>query len=437
MRYNPINNSLFTKNRKKLSNLLKPNAVAILNANDTMPTNADGTFPFRQNNDLYYLSGINQEETILFLYPDAINESDREILFIKETSELIAIWEGHKHTIEEARKLSGINSIHWLKEFENITNNIIPNATSIYLNSNEHTRSTNVVQTRDNRFRIWCKRHYPSHQFEKLAPLMHQLRYVKEKEEIDNIQHACTITEKAFRRILKFIKPGVKEYEIEAEIIHEFIKSGSKGHAYQPIIASGSDSCVLHYIDNSKECKHGDILLLDFGAEYANYNSDLSRTIPIDGTFSERQKAVYNATLEVQKKAINILKEGISFPEYNKEVGLFMEEQLIQLHLLDKTDIKNQDPKNPLYRKYFMHGTSHSLGLDVHDVDDRSIPFKEGMVFTCEPGIYIREEGIGVRIENNILITSTGNFDLMKNIPREVEEIEDLMNEKRLSQKGS
>lgn len=430
MRYNPINNSLFTKNRKKLSNLLKPNAVAILNANDIMPTNADGTFPFRQNNDLYYLSGIDQEETILFLYPDAKHESEREILFIKETSELIAIWEGHKHTLDEAKELSGITSIYWLHDFEKTINDIIPNSSFIYLNSNDHARSSSEVQTRDNRFRIWCKRNYPTHTYNNLAPLMHQLRYIKEAEEVIEIQKACNITEKAFRRILPFVKPGVSEYEIEAEIIHEFIRNGSMGHAYQPIIASGPDSCVLHYIDNRKKCKDGDILLLDFGAEYANYNSDLSRTIPVNGRFTARQRDVYNATLSVQKYAISILKTGLTFPEYNKEVGLFMESELIKLQLFDKADVKNQDPKTPLYRKYFMHGTSHSLGLDVHDVDDRTIPFTEGMVFTVEPGIYIREESIGVRIENNLIITKEGNSDFMKNIPREVEEIEELMNKK-------
>lgn len=393
-----------------------------------MPTNADGSFPFRQNNDIYYLSGIDQEESILLLFPDAKNESDREILFLKETNELIAIWEGHKHSKDEASTLSGIKSVYWLHEFEQVLQNIATTVDHIYLNNNEHSRSTSEVQTRDNRFRVWCKRNYPTKSFQRLAPLMHQLRYIKESQEIEQIQKACNITEKAFRRVLQFTKPGVYEYEIEAEIIHEFIRNGSRGHAYQPIIASGLDSCVLHYIDNSKKCKDGDILLFDFGAEYANYNADLSRTIPVNGKYTPRQKAVYNATLNVQKQAIQLLVEGTTFETYNKAVGEMMTEEMIKLNLFTLSNVKKQNPKQPLYRKYFMHGTSHSLGLDVHDVDDRSIPFKDGMVFTCEPGIYIPQEQIGVRIENDIVITKNGNIDLMKNIPIEAEEIEDLMN---------
>ena len=427
MRYNPINKYLFQKNRAKLTQRLKPNSVAIFNSNDIMPTNADGSFSFRQNNDLYYLSGIDQEETILLIYPDSPNATYKEVLFIKKTNDLIAIWEGHKHSKEEACKLSGVNTIFWLEEFETKLNEIVNNADFIYLNSNEHARATSEVQTRDNRFRIWCKRMFPSKQYERIAPIMHQLRYYKEPEEIEQLKQACAITNKAFRRILKFIKPGVKEYEIEAELTHEFLTNASRGHAYQPIIASGANSCVLHYIDNSQTCKNGDLLLLDFGAEYANYNADLSRTIPVNGKYSSRQKQVYNAVLRTQRFAMNELKVGNTFEVYNRSIAQFIEKELVDLRLISINDLKNQDPKKPLYRKYFMHGTSHSLGLDVHDVDDRSLPFGEGMVFTCEPGIYIREENIGIRIENDTLITKNGNEDLMYNIPIETDEIENLM----------
>ncbi len=431
MRYNPIDKTLFQKNRLKLATRLQPNSVAIFNSNDIMPTNADGTFPFRQNNDLFYLSGIDQEETILLIYPDSPQKEFKEVLFIKKTSELIAIWEGHKHSQTEAKYFSGIKSVYWLDDFETILPQILESANAIYLNSNEHARATSEVQTRDNRFRVWIQRHYPNKQFISVAPVMHQLRYIKEPEEIAQINKACQITENAFRRVLNFTKPGVKEYEIEAEITHEFIKNGSRGHAYQPIVASGANSCVLHYIDNSHTCKDGELILFDFGAEYGNYNADLSRTIPANGRFTTRQKAVYNAVLRTQKYAIDELKIGNDFKTYNEGIKEQIEKELVELKLVTMNDLKSQDPKFPLYKKYFMHGTSHSLGLDVHDVDDRTMPFEAGMVFTCEPGLYILEESIGIRLENDIVITSTGNNDLMKNIPIEIEEIEDLMAQKK------
>ncbi|HEY8402812.1 MAG TPA: aminopeptidase P N-terminal domain-containing protein [Cytophagaceae bacterium] len=429
MRYSPIDNKLFIKNRENFQAKLKPNSIAIFQSNDVLPTNADGTMPFRQNNDLFYLSGIDQEETILILYPDAKQESHKEILFLRETNEHIATWEGEKLTKDQARELSGIKNIYWNNEFESVLNTLISDAEYIYLNSNEHSRAEKTIDTKEDRFNKWCMERYPLHKYERAAPILHQLRSIKSDIEIELIKEACKITEKAFRRILKFVKPGVMEYEIEAEITHEFIKNRSRGHAYMPIIASGKDSCVLHYITNNKQCKDGDLLLLDFGAEYANYASDLTRTIPVNGKFSKRQKEVYLAVLKVMKFATSRLVVGNNLTDYNKEVGEVMQEELIRLGLLKAEDVKNQDSNAPLYKKYFMHGTSHFLGLDVHDVGSRYMPFQEGMVFTCEPGIYIRDEKIGIRLENDILITKNGPVDLMKNIPLELEEIESLMND--------
>lgn len=428
MRYDQIPNELYIENRKRFYQELKSNSLAIFNSNDTMPTNADGTMGFRQNSDLLILCGIDQEESILLLYPECKNVNHREILFLKETSEEIAIWEGEKLTKEKARELSGIQTIYWLQEFETILKSVMSEAEFVYLNTNEHTRNTNPVETRDARFIKWCKENYPLHQYLRVAPIMHRLRSVKHKIEIELLQHACNITEKGFRRLLNFVKPGVFEYEIEAELIHEFIRNKSRGFAYTPIIASGYSACVLHYIENNKECKDGDLLLLDIGAEYANYASDLTRCIPVNGRFSSRQKQVYDAVLRVQRKAIQMLKPGAIVKEINENVGKLMEEELINLGLLNLHDVKNQDPQKPLYKKYFMHGTSHFLGLDVHDVGYFSEPIKPGMVFTCEPGIYIREESLGIRIENDILVTEDGPYDLMQNIPIETEEIEDLMN---------
>lgn len=428
MKYLPIENALFIQNRKNFSALLKSKSLAVFNSNDIMPTNADGTMAFKQNSDLFYLSGIDQEESILVLFPECPEERHREVLFLKETNEMIAIWEGHKYTKEEAYETSGVKTVYWLSQFEQVFNSLMAKADMVYLNSNEHLRATVEVQTRDGRFVKWCKEKYPLHQYVRSAPLMHHLRAIKSEIEIDLMQQACDITEKGFRRILEFVKPGVMEYEIEAEFLHEFIRNRSAGFAYSPIIASGANACVLHYIDNNAPCMDGEVILFDVAAEYANYNSDMSRAIPVNGRFTKRQRAVYDAVRRVMKSAMQMLTPGNTIPEYHREVGKVMESELIGLGLLDKTDVKNQHPEQPLYRKYFMHGTSHHLGLDVHDVGDMLRKFEPGMVFTVEPGIYIREESLGIRLENNVVITSNGLIDLMKNIPIEAEEIEELMN---------
>ena len=428
MKYLPIDNQLFINNRKKFSAKLATNTIAIFNANDVMPTNADGTMPFRQNNDLFWLSGVDQEESVLVVFPDHTDESQREILFLKETNEHIAIWEGAKLTKESALKTAGIKTVYWLNELEGKIAELIGKCNGIYLNKNIHSRSASAVETRDDRFRKMIADKFSETTIHEVAPIMHELRSIKSNFEIKLMQNACDITEKGLRRILPFIKPGVTEYEIEAELMHEFLKNRSNGFAYQPIIGSGVDSCVLHYIDNNKGCKDGDILLMDFGAEYANYASDLTRTIPVNGKFTNRQKAVYNSVLLVMKEATNMLRPGTIFKEYNAEIGRIMELELIKLGLLDKHDVQKQEAKSPLFKQYFMHGTSHYLGLDVHDVGDFDWPMKEGMVFTCEPGIYILEEKLGIRLENDILITANGPDDLMKNIPIEAEEIEHLMN---------
>jgi Xaa-Pro aminopeptidase len=428
MRYEPINNHLFVENRKQFCARMKPNSIAIFYSNDIMPTNADGTMPFKQNSDLFYLTGIDQEETTLVLFPDAINENHREILFVKETNDHIAIWEGAKLDKIQSTAISGIQTVIWGSDLDILLAALIPKATSIYLNSNEHGRASTEVETRNNRLGNTLQREYPLMKWERAAPILHQLRFVKSAFEIKLIQYACNITNKAFHRILNFTKAGKMEYELEAEITHEFLINRSRGHAYQTIIAGGKNACILHYIENNDILKDGDLILMDFGAEYANYNADMTRVIPVSGKFSERQKAVYNSVLHVMKEAKKMLIPNNNWESYNKEVGKLMEQELISLKLLDKTDVKNQDPKQPLYRQHFMHGTSHSLGLDVHDVDDRSLPFAENMVFTCEPGIYIPKENIGIRIENDIVIKSNP-IDLMGNIPITVEEIEELMNE--------
>ncbi|MEN8249166.1 MAG: aminopeptidase P N-terminal domain-containing protein [Bacteroidota bacterium] len=428
MRYTPPSKNLYINNRKNFVKQLKPGSLAIFNSNDQMPTNADGTMPFRQNNDLLYLSGIDQEESILVLFPDFYNENQREILFLKETSELIAIWEGHKFTKEEACELSGIEEVYWLTEFNQVLNTLMAEAEYVYLNTNEHIRAVVEVETRDARFAKWCRERYPNHKYERSAPLMHNLRAIKSDEEIKMMQIACDITEQSFRRILRFVKPGVTEYEIQAEYMHEFLKSRSRGFAYEPIIASGFNACVLHYIENNETCNDGDVILMDVGAEYGNYNADMTRCIPVNGRFTQRQKDVYNAVLNVKKAAEAMLVPGNVIPEYHKEVGKVMESELLGLGLIDKTEVKNQDPKNPAFRKYFMHGTSHHLGLDVHDVGNIYRKFEPGMVFTVEPGIYIREENLGIRLEDDLVIRENGLDNLMGNIPIEADEIEDLMN---------
>ena len=428
MKYLPINSSLFIENRERLSQLLKPKSLAIFNSNDPMPTNADGTMGFHQNSDLFYLTGIDQEESVLLLFPNCPDPKHREVLFLKETSELIAIWEGYKYTKQHALEVSGIQKIYWTSQFETVLNTLVYEAENIFLNSNEHLRNHSSVQTRDTKFIIWAKEHFPLHKFERVAPLMHQLRSIKSFLEIELITKACQITELGFRRLLNFVKPDVTEYEIEAELIHEFVRNRSKGFAYSPIIASGANACVLHYLENNQVCRDGDLILLDVAAEYANYNSDLTRTIPVNGRFTTRQRAVYNAVLRVFKYAQSILNVGVLWEEYQKEVESFMESQLIDLGLLNRHEVEKQNPDSPLLKKYFMHGVSHHLGLDVHDVWNKYRKIEAGMVFTIEPGIYIKEEGLGIRLENNFLITETGNIDLMENIPIEADEIEELMN---------
>lgn len=427
MKYQPIPSSLYIKNREKLVKLLPPKSLSIFHANDIMPTNADGTMRFRQNNDLFYLTGIDQEETVLMICPDYPDPTMREVLFLRETNEHIAVWEGHKYTMEEALEASGIQNIKWLKDFEKTLHTLMSLSEQVYLNTNEHLRADIHVETRDARFVRYCKERFPLHQYRRVAPLMHGLRAVKEAEEVAQLQIACDITEKGFRRILSFVKPGVTEYEIEAEFVHEFVRNRSKGFAYEPIIATGKNACVLHYIENKDTCLDGDLLLLDVAAEYGNYNADMTRTIPVNGRFTARQRAVYDAVLRVKNEASAILRPGVTIQEYHKEVGLIMQSELLGLGLIDRTDIENQDPKWPAYKKYFMHGTSHHLGLDVHDVGTMHEPITVGMVFTVEPGIYIPEENMGVRLENNILIQDSGYFDLMGNIPIEAGEIEELM----------
>ena len=428
MKYQPISKKLFEHNRALFSTHLNTKSLAVFCSNDKMPTNADGTMPFKQNSDLFWMSGVDQEESKLVIFPGCLNPKHREILFLKETSDLISIWEGEKLSKEKAYNVSGISTVYWNSQFEDVFNELMKEAESIYLNSNDHTRSTSKVQTQTDRFNDWCKRNFSTKQYIKSAPIMHDLRSVKHPVEIELLQRACNITEKGFRRVLKFVKAGVMEYEIEAEYMHEFLINRSKGFAYEPIIASGRNACVLHYIDNNKVCLDGDVILMDVGAEYANYSSDMTRCVPVNGRFTRRQKDVYNAVLNVMKQARSMLKPGVLLSDYHKEVGLIMQSELIGLGLINQHDIDKQDPKNPAYRKYFMHGTSHFLGLDVHDVGHFDKPIKEGMVFTCEPGIYILEENLGIRLENDLVITNDKPFDLMTNIPLEPEEIEDLMN---------
>ena len=413
MKYTTIDNKLFADNRKRFVKELKPGALAIFNSNDEMPRSADGNFPFRQNADLFYLSGIDQEETTLVIFPDSPNPLYREALFLKKTNEKIAIWEGHKFTMEEAQKASGIKNIFWKEEFDPALLMMMNWAKHCYLNANEHDRYVHIVPYRDLRFANYLKERWPLMNYERSAPILQRLRSIKSDTEIGLMKTAMDITDKAFRRVMNFVKPGVKEYEIEAEIYHEFIRNRATGAAYGSIIASGGNACVLHYVDNNMECKAGDVILMDFGAEYANYAADLTRCIPVSGTFSKRQKAVYNAVHRVMKFATGRLVKGNIIDDYHKEVGLCMEEELIKLRLLKASEVKKQDPENPLYKKYFMHGTSHFLGLDVHDVGNKYEPMKPGMVFTCEPGIYIPEENFGIRLENDILITDKGNIDLM------------------------
>lgn len=431
MKYSAIDNNLFIENRKRFTAQMKENSMAIFVSNDEMPKSADQTFTFKQNPDLFYLSGIDQEETFLILFPHSPIEKYKEVLFVRKTNEYLAIWEGEKLNQEQAKNVSGVQTVLWSEEFPNILKMLMVQAKGVYLNLNEHDRANWQVPYHELRFAKDLQEKYPLHEYHRAAPILHQQRAIKNQHEVALMQTACDITEKGFRRVLQFLKPGVYEYEIEAEITHEFLRNRATGHAYHPIIASGKDSCVLHYNKNNKVCADGDLLLMDFGAEYANYAADLTRTIPVSGKFTARQKEVYNAVLRVMKQATQMLRPGTTIDEVNKEVGKVVEAELININLLKAEDVKNQDPERPLYKKYFMHGTSHFLGLDVHDVGNRYAAIQPGMVFTCEPGIYIREENIGIRLENDILVTDGNPIDLMKNIPLEADEIEALMMEER------
>jgi len=429
MKYSPIDNNLFVKNRKKFMDQIKPKSIAVFNSNDIYPIGADSTMPFEQARDIFYLSGADQEETILLLFPDAMDKKKREILFVRETNDHIAVWEGAKLTKEQATAVSGIETIYWLTDFDKIFFDLMTEADTIYFNTNEHYRQAVETQTREDRFIEKCKKQYPAHQWAKSNPILQQIRGVKEPEEITLMQIACDITEKGFRRILEFIKPGVWEYEIEAEFLHEFVRNRSKGFAYAPIIAAGANANVLHYLENNRQAKDGDMILMDLAAEYANYSSDLTRTVPANGKFSDRQKQVYSAVLRVKNEATKMLVPGTIWAEYHKEVGKIMTSELIGLGLLDKADVQNENPDWPAYKKYFMHGTSHHIGLNTHDYGELKTPMKANMVFTVEPGIYIPAEGMGIRLEDDVVIQEKGEpFNLMRNIPIEIEEIEELMN---------
>jgi len=429
MKYEAIDRSLFVGNRNKFAQQMVSQTLAVFNSNDIYPISADGTMPFQQHRDIFYLSGVDQEESILVFFPTASNPAHREILFLRETNETIAIWEGEKLTKAKAFETSGIETVYWLNQFPTIFKQLMAEAQGIYLNTNEHLRANTEVETREDRFIKQVKTDYPAHQVYKSAPILHKIRSIKESVELALMQTACDITDKGFRRVLGFVKPSVWEYEIEAEFAHEFLRNRSQGFAYTPIIASGKNACVLHYIENNKQCQAGDVILLDVGAEYANYSSDLTRCIPVNGRFTSRQKAVYNAVLHVKKEATKLLVPGTIMAEYHKQVGNLMEEQLVNLGLISLEDIKNQDAAWPAYKKYFMHGTSHFLGLDTHDVGLWHEPIQANMVFTVEPGIYIPEEGLGIRLEDDVVVQASGEpFNLMRNIPLEAEEIEELMN---------
>ena len=428
MKYLPISSELFTNSRKNFVSRTKSNSIAIFHSNDEFPKNGDQTFIFKQNADFFYLTGIDQEQSVLILYPDCPNPLYKEVLFLRQTNEHIAVWEGHKYTKEEAKKVSGIENVYWLDEYDTILHTIINYADNIYINTNENDRYSYSVPYRDIRLFEQLRQKYPLHHYERSAVILRDLRVVKSDIEIELTQKACAITRDAFIRVLKFVKPGVTEYEIEAEVTHEFLRQRATGHAYSPIIASGPNAIVLHYIDNNQVCRDGDVALFDFGAEYANYNADMTRSIPVNGRFTARQRDVYDAVLRVMRRATAMIQAGTILSDYQEEVGKMMTSELIGLKLLDKHDVAKQDPKMPLYKKYFMHGTSHHLGLDVHDFASRYKAFEVGNILTCEPGIYIPQEGLGIRIENDILITHSGNIDLMVDIPIEAEHIEEIMN---------
>lgn len=429
MKYDLIDNALFIKNRKNFAAQMKPNSLAVFNSNDIYPISADSTMPFEQHRDIFYLSGVDQEESILVIFPDCPKEKHREILFLKETNEHIAVWEGEKLTKEAAFKTAGIKTVYWLQDMEKIMFELMTLCDTVYINTNEHYRAAVETETREDRFTKWLKNKYPAHSVQKSNPILQRLRSVKDSIELALMQKACDITEKGFRRILGFVKPGVWEYEIEAEYIHEFLRNRSKGFAYTPIVASGNNANVLHYIENNQQCKAGDLLLMDVGAEYANYSSDMTRTIPVSGRFTDRQKAVYNAVNKVKDEATKMLVPGTIWADYHVEVGKIMTSELLGLGLLDKADVQNEDPDWPAYKKYFMHGTSHHIGLDTHDYGLLHEPMEPNMVFTVEPGIYLPDEGFGIRLEDDVVIQASEEpVNLMKNIPIEADEIEEIMN---------
>lgn len=408
---------------------MQPSSLAVFNSNDIYPVSADSTLPFAQHRDIFYLSGVDQEESILVLFPDCPKEKHREILFLKETNEHIAIWEGEKLTKEAALKTSGIKTVYWLQDMEKIMFELMTQCDTVYINTNEHYRASVETETREDRFSKWLKAKYPAHSVAKSNPILQRLRSVKDPIELALMQTACDITEKGFRRVLDFVKPDVWEYNIEAEYMHEFLNNRSKGFAYTPIIAAGNNANVLHYIENNQQCKAGDLILMDVGAEYANYSSDMTRTIPVSGKFTDRQKAVYNAVNRVKDAATKMLVPGTLWEQYHVEVGKIMTSELLGLGLIDKADVQNENPDWPAYKKYFMHGTSHHIGLDTHDYGLLHEPMQANMVFTVEPGIYIPDEGFGIRLEDDVVIQESGEpFNLMRNIPIEAEEIEDLMN---------
>lgn len=429
MKYDSIDSKLFIKNRKNFISQMKPSSLAVFNSNDIYPISADSTLPFTQHRDIFYLSGVDQEESILVLFPDCPKEKHREILFLKETSDHIAVWEGEKLTKEKAFETSGIKTVYWLQDMEKVMFELMTQCDTVYINTNEHYRANVETETREDRFTNWLKEKYPAHSVAKSNPILQRLRSVKDQIELDLMQKACDITEKGFKRILNFIKPGVWEYNIEAEYMHEFLNNRSKGFAYTPIIASGNNANVLHYIENNKQCKAGDLILMDVGAEYANYSSDMTRTIPVSGKFTDRQRAVYNAVNRVKDNATKMLVPGTLWEKYHVEVGKLMTSELLDLGLIDKADVQNENPDWPAYKKYFMHGTSHHIGLDTHDYGLLHEPMKANMVFTVEPGIYLPDEGFGIRLEDDVVIQDSGEpFNLMRNIPIEADEIEDLMN---------
>ncbi|MFK7850905.1 MAG: aminopeptidase P N-terminal domain-containing protein [Akkermansiaceae bacterium] len=418
---------LFKAHRRNLAEHLDTKGIAVIHSNDLYPSNADALLPFKQSNDLFYLSGITQEETILVLFPDAVEEKDREILFLRKPNQNLAIWEGHKLSKEQATERTGMKRIEWVESFDTVLGQLALQAEVFFLSTNEYPRLPSQIETRNHRFIKECQNRFPLHRYGRLAPLINKLRMQKSEEEIEFTKRACEITEAGFRRILKQVKPGMGEWEIEAEFIHEFIKSGSRGFAYNPIIAGGKNACTLHYVENDCELTDGEMLLLDVGAEYGGWNADMTRTIPINGKFSQRQRAVYDAVLRILRFASSILRPGILMPDYQKHVIEEMEKELVNLGLFTEEEAASQDETKPLVKKYFMHGTSHHLGLDVHDVSTPYQPVTPGMIFTIEPGIYIAEENLGIRLENDFLIGEKENIDLMEAIPIEADEIESLM----------